>query len=508
MTAAAHHSPDCLLVIDQGTTSSRAIVLDSHAKPLGSGQVEIRLGYPHSGWVEQTPSDLIDSVAAAVAGALSASRIDTGRIAAIGLTNQRETTLVWERDTGHAVAPAIVWQDRRTADTCRSLAEHRTMVRQKTGLELDPYFSATKIAWILENTPGLQARALHGELLFGTVDSFLIHRMTGGRVHATDVTNASRTMLMDLSSGQWDGDLCQLFGVPAAMLPEIRPSVGSFGTTQGLGWLPDGLPIMGVAGDQQASLVGQGCVNPGDTKCTYGTGAFLLTHTGGRIARSSNGLLTTRAATLTDGQPQFALEGSVFVAGAAVQWFRDGLKAVASAPEINPLALQADPASGLVFVPAFTGLGAPYWNPEARGTLFGLTRSTTQADIARATLEGVAWQVADLIDAIVADTGQPLAEISVDGGMSDSDLFLQLQADTLGSTLRRSLEREATALGAGVLAGLGSGLWGSVAEAFQTHNAAQARFSPQRGASWRSTALAQWRRAIAAVNGYYSHPQG
>lgn len=496
---------DCLLVIDQGTTSSRAIVFDRHANALGVGQFEVPLAYPHSGWVEQNPANLIDSVAAAVAAAISTSGVPIQRIAAIGLTNQRETTLVWERDSGKAVAPAIVWQDRRTAETCRSLASQREMVRQKTGLELDPYFSATKIAWILENTEGLQVRAQRGELLFGTVDSFLIHRMTGGHVHATDVTNASRTMLMDLATGRWDDELCRLFGVPAVMLPEIRPSVGSFGETKGLGWLPDGLPILGVAGDQQASLVGQGCVRSGQTKCTYGTGAFLLTHTGGTIARSKNGLLTTRAATLGDGQPQFALEGSVFVAGAAVQWFRDGLKAVASAPEINPLAKKSDPNSDLIFVPALTGLGAPYWNPEARGTIFGLTRSTNQADMARATLEGVAYQVADLIDAIAADTGQPLGEMSVDGGMSDSDLFLQTQADILGFGLRRSLQREATALGAGVLAGLGAGLWPSVEAAFATHTAEQAKFTPTKDSAWREAAMKRWRNAIAAVNGFYGH---
>ena len=496
---------DCLLVIDQGTTSTRAIVFDSHANPLGTGQYEVSLAYPQSGWVEQTASDLIHSSAAAVATAISASGIDSSRIAAIGLTNQRETTVVWDRIQGQAIAPAIVWQDRRTAETCRSLATHRDLVRQKTGLELDPYFSATKIAWILHNNPGSNLRAQQGELLFGTVDSFLIYHMTSGLTHATDVTNASRTMLMDLATAKWDPSLCELFGVPTSMLPEIRPSVGSFGVTKGLGWLPDGIPIMGVAGDQQASLVGQGCFQAGQTKCTYGTGAFLLTHTGNKIGRSKNGLLTTRAATLTDGQPQFALEGSVFVAGAAVQWLRDALKAIDSAPAINPLAEQADPASDLLFVPALTGLGAPYWDPEARGTIFGLTRSTSQADIARATLEGVAFQVADLIDAIVADTGQPLTDMSVDGGMSDSDLFLQLQSDILGFPMRRSLQREATALGAAVLAGLGIGLWASVEQAFATHTTAQKRFTPARDNSWRASAMARWRRAIAAVNQFYSH---
>lgn len=497
-------SADCLLVIDQGTTSSRAIVFDRHANALGTGQYEVSLAYPHSGWVEQNPAEIIESVAAAVASALSASGVSTSQIAAIGLTNQRETTLVWEKATGKAIAPAIVWQDRRTTDFCKQLADQSDHVRKKTGLVIDPYFSATKVRWILDNVEGSRARAETGELLFGTVDSFLIYRMTGSESHVTDVTNASRTMLMDLASGEWDPQLCQLFGVPQQLLPEIRPSVGLFGTTKGLGWLPDGLPIMGVAGDQQASTIGQGCVRAGQAKCTYGTGAFLLTHTGDKIVTSSNGLLATRAATLTDGKAQFALEGSVFVAGAAVQWVRDGLKAVGAAPEINPLALQADPASGLVFVPTLTGLGAPYWNPEARGTIFGLTRATSLADLARATLEGVAFQVADLIDAIVADTGESILEMSVDGGMSDSDLFLQLQADILGLNLRRSLQREATALGAGVLAGLGAGIWNSVEDAFAAHTAEQRRFTPTRDDQWRASAMNRWRKAIAAVNLYYA----
>jgi len=500
---AASSSADCVLVIDQGTTSTRAIVFDSQAQPLGTGQFEIRLSFPNSGWVEQQPDEIWESVASSVAAALAESGVAPGRIAAIGITNQRETTILWDSATGKAVAPAIVWQDRRTADTCRKLADKRDLVRTRTGLELDPYFSGTKIGWILENVAGIRARAEAGEIRFGTVDSFLISRLTSGKRHVTDVTNASRTMLMDLASGHWDDELCGLFGVPRAILPEILPSVADYGVTTGLGWLPDGLPILGVAGDQQASCVGQACVKAGQTKCTYGTGAFLMSHTGESIVRSTNGLLTTRAATLTDGKAQFALEGSVFVAGAAVQWFRDGLKAIGASPEINPLAQKSD-SDDLVFVPALTGLGAPYWNPEARGTIFGLTRASGLADLARATLEGVAFQVADLIDAIAADTGRPLTEMSVDGGMTDSELFLQLQADILGFELRRSLQREATALGAGVLAGLGAGLWTSVDDAFATHTAAQSRFSPAKDTAWRSSAMVRWHKAIAAVNGFYA----
>jgi glycerol kinase len=499
---AAPTAADCILVIDQGTTSTRAIVFDQRAEAIGVGQFEITLHFPHSGWVEQDPEEIWASVEKAVTKALAESGVSTNRIAALGITNQRETTIVWEKATGKAAAPAIVWQDRRTADTCRSLSAHRESVRAKTGLELDPYFSSTKIGWILDNAPGTRAKAEAGELLFGTVDSYLIWRLTAGARHVTDVTNASRTMLMDLATGVWDDSLCDIFSIPKAMLPEILPSVARFGETRGLGWLPDGLPILGAAGDQQASCVGQACVKAGQTKCTYGTGAFLVSHTGDTIVRSTNGLLTTRAATLTDGRAQFALEGSVFVAGAAVQWFRDGLKAVGAAPEINPLALKSE-TSEVLFVPALTGLGAPYWNPEARGTIFGLTRATGLADLARATLEGVAYQVADLIEAIAADTGTPLAGMSADGGMSDSDLFLQLQADILGFELHRSLQREATALGAAVLAGLGAGLWKSVDEAFATHTAAQNRFAPSQDAAWRKSAMDRWHKAIAAVNGFY-----
>lgn len=500
---AAEPAADCVLVIDQGTTSTRAIVFDDKAQALGTGQVEIRLEFPQSGWVEQVPDEIWASVASSVASALAESGVAPRRIAAIGITNQRETTILWDKSTGKAVAPAIVWQDRRTAETCRKLAGQREHVRKRTGLELDPYFSGTKIGWILEHVPGVRARAESGEIHFGTVDSFLISRLTGGKRHVTDVTNASRTMLMDLASGHWDEELCTLFGVPRAILPEILPSVAHYGVTAGLGWLPDGLPILGVAGDQQASCVGQACVKAGQTKCTYGTGAFLMTHTGEDIVRSANGLLTTRAASLTDGKAQFALEGSVFVAGAAVQWFRDGLKAIGASPEINPLARKSE-SEDLIFVPALTGLGAPYWNPEARGTIFGLTRASGLPDLARATLEGVAFQVADLIEAIAADTGSPLTEMSVDGGMTDSDLFLQLQADVLGFELRRSLQREATALGAGVLAGLGAGIWKSVEDAFATHTAAQARFRPEKDTAWRKSAMSRWHKAITAVNGFYA----
>ncbi len=373
--------------------------------------------------------------------------------------------MIWDRRTGRAIAPALVWQDRRTAVFCERHRDRRGWLAERTGLVLDPYFSATKIAWLLDNVPDARRRAEAGELAAGTVDSLLIWHLTGGRHHVTDVTNASRTLLMDLRTLRWADDLCDFFGIPRGLLPEIRPSSGEFGRTLGLDYLPDGLPIAGVAGDQQASLVGQGCLSAGQAKCTYGTGAFLLAHTGDRVVPSTRGLVTTLAATLGEGPPQYALEGSVFVAGAAVQWFRDGLKAVGAAPEIDRLCLDADPDSGVVFVPALTGLGAPHWEPEARGTLFGLTRATTVADLARATLEGVAFQVADLIDAMNADLPLPLADLRVDGGMARSDPFLQFQADLLGLTLKRSPQVESTALGAALLAGLGVGLWPDAAAA-------------------------------------------
>jgi len=494
---------DHLLVIDQGTTSTRAVVYDDQLQPTGQSQAELPPRYPQSGWVEHDPVALISSVGAQVTGALLEAGLRTDRIAAIGLTNQRETTIVWERGTGRAIAPALVWQDRRTAETCDRLRGNQSWVAERTGLVIDPYFSATKIAWILDHVPDARRRAETGDLAAGTVDSFMIWHLTGGRQFVTDATNASRTLLMDLKTINWADELCELFGVPGQILPEIRPSSGEFGRTQGLDFLPDGLPIMGVAGDQQASLIGQGCIAPGQAKCTYGTGAFLLAHTGDRVVPSRNGLLTTLAASPDRGPPQYALEGSVFVAGAAVQWFRDGLRAIGASPEINQLALGADPAMDVLFVPALTGLGAPHWNPAARGTIFGLTRATSIADLARATLEGVAFQVADLIDAINADLGTPLTDIRVDGGMARSDPFLQFQADLLGLPIQRSPQTESTALGAGLLAGLGVGLWPDPATAFQQLQAGGLTFRPARDQSWRNQAQGRWRHAVDSVIRHY-----
>ena len=494
---------DHLLAIDQGTTSTRVVAYDARLKVVGQGQVEVPPTYPKPGWVEHDPRALVDSVGPLVAQALSGAGIGADRVAGIGLTNQRETTVIWDRGTGRAIGPAIVWQDRRTGDFCERHRDRRDWIAGRTGLVLDPYFSGTKIAWLLDNISGARAKAEAGELASGTVDSLLIWHLTGGQRHVTDATNASRTLLMDLRTLRWADDLCDFFAVPAGILPEIRPSVGDFGETKGLDYLPDGLPIRGVAGDQQASLVGQGCLEEGQAKCTYGTGAFLLVHTGGQVVPSTRGLVTTLAATLGEGPPRYALEGSVFIAGAAVQWFRDGLKAVGAAPEVDRLSESADPASGVLFVPALTGLGAPYWEPEARGTLFGLTRATSVADLARATLEGVAFQILDLIDAMNADLPTPLRELRVDGGMARSDPFLRFQADLLGLPIQRSPQAESTALGAALLAGLGVGLWPDPAAAVALLQDGGQVFDPGRDEPWRRVATARWRAAVETVRKHY-----
>jgi glycerol kinase len=494
---------DHLLAIDQGTTSTRAVVYDGRLRPVGQAQAEVLPTYPQSGWVEHDPARLIDSVGPQVRQALTDAAIDADRIAAIGLTNQRETTVVWDRATGGAIGPALVWQDRRTAPFCERHRDRRDWIAARTGLVLDPYFSATKIAWLLDHIPEARRRAESGELAAGTVDSLLVWHLTGGERFVTDVTNASRTLLMDLRSLQWADDLCGFFAIPRSTLAEIVPSAGVLGRTRGFAGLPDGIPIAGVAGDQQASLVGQGCIAPGQAKCTFGTGAFLLVHTGGTLVPSTRGLITTVAATLGDGAPQYALEGSVFVAGAAVQWFRDGLKAVGAAPEIDRLYHDADPSSEVLFVPALTGLGAPHWEPDARGTIFGLTRATTVADLARATLEGIAFQVADLVDAMNADLPTHLTDLRVDGGMARSDPFLQFQADLLGLVLRRSPQAESTALGAALLAGLGVNFWPSTEAATELLQSGSQTFSPSRDPGWRARTLRRWHQAVETVRRHY-----
>jgi glycerol kinase len=502
MTTEASRMPaPYILAIDQGTTSTRAVVYDSTSRQLGSAARELRQHYPQPGWVEHDAGEIWESVTAVVPAALAAAKIEPKELAAIGLTNQRETSVLWERTTGKPAGRAIVWQDRRTADFCRQHQADEAWITARTGLVLDPYFSATKVCWQLENDPRLRTQAEAGHLAWGTIDSFLIWRLTGGRVHATDATNASRTLLLNLQSTAWDEDLCRYFGVPRALLPEVRPSAADYGVTSGLGFLPDGLPIAGVAGDQQAALFGQRGFTAGDAKCTYGTGAFFLQHVGDRPIASKHRLLCTVAATL-DARPQYALEGSVFIAGAAVQWLRDGLKLFDSAPAVENLAACSDLEQRVLFVPALVGLGAPHWVPEARGVLFGITRGTTAAELARAALEGVAYQVADLVEAAAKDAGASLANLRVDGGMARNAWFLQRQADILGLPVLQSAHSESTALGAALLAGLKTGVWPDLDSLRRLPHEGQ-EFKPRSSQQERQARLLEWRRAVQAVIAFY-----
>jgi glycerol kinase len=494
-----------VLAIDQGTTGTRAVVYDGAGRAVASAARELTQHYPQPGWVEHDPEEIWQAVADVVPRTLAAAGLSARDVAGIGLTNQRETTVLWERKDSRPLARALVWQDRRTAPFCRQHHSDGPWLHDRSGLVLDPYFSATKIRWLLDQEPDRRRRAEAGELAAGTIDSFLIWRLTGGRCHLTDATNASRTLLLGLESAAWDDELCRYFEIPRALLPEVRPSAGDFGVTAGLNFLPDGLPIRGVAGDQQAALFGQCAFGVGEAKCTYGTGAFFLQHTGDRPTRSKHGLLSTLAATL-DAKPQYALEGSVFVAGAAVQWLRDGLKLFAQASESEALAQRSDPEQPVLFVPAFVGLGAPHWVPEARGVVFGLSRGTTAADLTRAALEGVAFQVADLIDAAGKDAGVPLQSLRVDGGMARNALFLQRQADLLGLPVLQSPDVESTARGAAYLAGLKSGVWPDL-EALRRLGTAARRFEPRLGEEQRRQRLAQWRRAVQAVIAFYSAPE-
>ncbi len=502
-----------LLAVDQGTTSTRAVVYDEAGRPLGAAARELTQHYPRPGWVEHDAEEIWASVREVVPQALAQAGVEAKRLTAIGLTNQRETVALWERAGGRPLAPAIVWQDRRTADFCRERQGDEPWIMERTGLVLDPYFSATKLRWLLTQDAGLRSRAAGGQLACGTIDSYLIYRLTGGRVHATDATNASRTLLLNIRTGAWDEELCRYFDVPTGLLPEVRPSAGDFGVTHGLDFLPDGLPILGVAGDQQAALFGQCCFAAGEAKCTYGTGAFFLQHTGAELRPSRHRLLTTLAA--SDGPRQYALEGSVFVAGAAVQWLRDGLRLFDQAPAVEELARRSDPEQPVVFVPGLVGLGAPHWVPEARGVLFGLTRGTTAADLGRAVLEGVAYQVADLIAAAAEDAGplppSPLGGegsgvrggLRVDGGMARNAWFLQCQADVLGLPVVRTSHSEATALGAAFLAGWKAGVWPDLA-ALRRLAGDDRTFTPTLPAQERERRLDLWRRAVRAVIAFYT----
>ncbi len=486
-----------ILAIDQGTTSSRAIVFDSGMRIAASAQEEFTQHFPRSGWVEHDPDDIWSTVADTCRAAIAKAGVKPEQIAAIGITNQRETTLVWEKTTGRPVHRAIVWQDRRTSDLCARLkAEgHEPAVTASTGLLLDPYFSGTKIAWLLDNVEGARAKAEAGELLFGTVDSYLIWKLTGGAVHATDATNAARTLIYDIGAGRWDPEICRLLGIPMSMLPEVKDNAADFGTTE-----PDLLgrpiPILGVAGDQQAATVGQACFRPGMMKSTYGTGCFALLNTGDEKVASKNRLLTTIAYQLA-GKPTYALEGSIFIAGAVVQWLRDGLKIIAAAQETQPLAAAADPEQSLYLVPAFVGLGAPYWDADCRGAIFGLTRNSGPAEFARAALESVGYQTRDLWEAMRRDWhGQGDAVLRVDGGMSASDWTMQFLADMLGAPVDRPTILETTALGAAWLAGMRAGVYPD-AEGFADTWSLDRRFEPAMASDVRERKYAGWRDSVS-----------
>lgn len=486
---------DHILAIDQGTTSTRAIVFDKSMKISAVAQEEFAQHFPASGWVEHDPEDLWNTTLSTCKAAMNG--LAPGEVAAIGITNQRETVVVWEKATGKPVGRAIVWQDRRTADLCAALkaAGHEEMVTSTTGLLLDPYFSATKLKWILDQDDGLRARAKAGEILFGTVDCYLIWRLTDGAAHVTDATNAARTLLYDIHKGVWSEEICALLDVPMEMLPEVRDCADAFGVTEIFGGQ---IPILGVAGDQQAATVGQACFAPGMLKSTYGTGCFALLNTGTTPVRSQNRLLTTVAYQL-DGTPTYALEGSIFVAGAVVQWLRDGLKIIAEASETQTMAEGSDAGQDVILVPAFVGLGAPYWNPDCRGAIYGLTRNTGPEEIARAALESVGYQTRDLMRAMEADwSGGATQTLRVDGGMTASDWTMQFLADIIGAPVDRPQVLETTALGAAWLAGMQAGLYPGQQE-FARNWALDRQFEPGMDSATRGARCAAWDRAVHAT---------
>ncbi len=491
---------DLILALDQGTTSSRAVLVDAEGRIVASAQHQLSQDFPRPGWVEQNPGEIWATVRDCGREALEQVPGGVGRVAAVGITNQRETTVVWDRATGEPVAPAVVWQDRRTSGVCNELrrAGHEHLVRRKTGLLLDPYFSATKIGWVLDSLTDGRARARAGELAFGTVDSWLVWNLTGGRRHVTDATNASRTMLYDIARGVWDDELLELFGVPRELMPEVSDSCGVIGESDA-GVLGAAVPVAGIAGDQQAALFGQACTSPGLTKITYGTGCFLLLHVGDRVVPPPEGLLTT-VALQRGGRRTYAVEGSVFMGGAVLQWLRDGLGLADDAAQIAALAETVGSSAGVSFVPALTGLGAPYWDPQARGAILGITRGTTAAHVSRAALEGVALQVADLARAIAEGSHLAPVEVRADGGASRGDLLLQAQADLLGVPVVRAAQLESTALGAACLAGLAVGLWRDQAQVGGLWRVAR-RFEPRPGPDVEAR-LADWRRAVECVRAF------
>lgn len=490
-----------ILALDQGTTSSRALLFNDHGAVVSVAQREFRQIFPQAGWVEHDPGEIAETQIAVALQALSQAHAQAKDVAAIGITNQRETTIVWDRETGRPVYNAIVWQDRRTAAFCQQFKSqgHETLIQQHTGLLIDAYFSASKIAWILEHVPHARDLAVAGRLAFGTVDSWLVWRLTGGRVHVTDASNASRTMLFNIHSGSWDAELLDLFKIPASMLPEVRPSSEVYGEVSSIPGL-NGIPIAGIAGDQQAALFGQRCTTPGLTKNTYGTGCFMLQSTGDRVVASKNQLLSTVAWKIGE-KTDYALEGSVFVGGAVVQWLRDGLALIRNSSEVEALANSVADNGGVYFVPAFVGLGAPHWDSYARGAIFGITRGTNAGHMARAALESIGYQVADLMDAVQTDTGTPLPELRVDGGASANDALMQFQADILGVPVVRPAITETTALGAAYLAGLGSGFWKEVKQISDLPRE-QRRFEPSLQRSQVDALRERWNEAVSRAKSW------
>jgi glycerol kinase len=484
-----------VLALDQGTTSTRSIVFDAEGDRIAQAQIPLEQIFPRPGWVEHDAMRIWDDQVATARDALEQAGLEARDLAAVGVTNQRETVVVWDRSTGRPIHNAIVWQDRRTADECRSLVEagHDPMLRERTGLGVDPYFSATKLAWLLDHVEGARERAERGELAAGTIDSWLVHKLTGGAVHATDVTNASRTQLLDISSGRWDPELCELFGVPESLLPGVVPSSGIVGETS-----PDVLgaavPIAGICGDQQAALAGHGCFSAGDAKATFGTGVFVLEHTG--TERKTSQKLAVTIAAQTRAELEYALEGSIFMGGAAVQWLVEGLKLADSPQAVQELAESVDDSGGVVLVPALTGLGAPHWDPLARGAILGLTRGSTDAHVARAGMESIALQVGDLADVLAGDAGGELASIRVDGGVTVNELVMQTLADVLGVPVHRALVAESTAMGAAFLAGLAAGVWDSPAD-LPVLTGVSRSFEPDPGSGERVALMkGLWERAV------------
>jgi glycerol kinase len=491
-----------ILALDQGTTSSRAVLFDASGRIVASRAHEFTQHFPKPGWVEHDANEIWETQLRAMRETVEAADVDWADVAAVGITNQRETAVVWDRATGEPIHRAIVWQSRQTVPICEDLVARglEPLVRERTGLVVDAYFSGTKVKWLLDLVPGARERAARGELAFGTIDSWLIYKLTGGRVHATEYSNASRTLLYDIHGLRWDADLCAALDVPEAMLPEVRDSSGSFGETEPSLTGGRALPIAGAAGDQQAALFGQACFEPGRTKNTYGTGCFILMNTGSEARRSETGLLTTIAWGL-EGRVEYALEGSIFVAGAAVQWLRDQLGVISDAAESETIARSVEDAGGVYLVPAFTGLGAPYWDPQARGTIVGLTRGSSRAHLVRATLDSIAYQSRDVIECFQRDTGLQADALQVDGGATANDLLMQLQADALGIPVRRPEVLETTALGAAYLAGLAVGFWSGRGE-IEANWREGRRFEPELSKPERDARYAGWLRAVERSRGW------